>query len=87
MVSNAYATERAGLVRDGLVPEKTLDEAVLRVLELKNELGLFENPYRGADEKEEQARYLCPAHREIARRAAEESAVLLKNINISPVLQ
>lgn len=84
MVSNAYATELAGLVRDGLVPEKTLDEAVLRVLELKNELGLFENPYRGADEKEEQARYLCPAHREIARRAAEESAVLLKNDGVLP---
>ena len=48
----------------------TVDEAVMRVLQLKNELGLFENPYHGADEEKEKEIYLCPAHREIARRAA-----------------
>ena len=84
MVKNAYYLHLANLVREGKVSEETVDAAVMRVLELKNELGLFENPYHGADEAEEQRLYLCPAHREIARRAAEESAVLLKNDGVLP---
>ena len=85
MVKNIYYRYLAGLVRGGVVPEKMLDDAVMRVLRLKNELGLFENPYHGADEEKEKAVYLCPAHREIARRAAEETAVLLKNDGILPL--
>ena len=85
MVKNAYYLHLADLVRDGAVSETAVDEAVMRVLRLKNELGLFENPYHGADEEKEKEIYLCPAHREIARRAAEESAVLLKNEGILPL--
>jgi len=85
MVMNAYYLYLAGLVREGTVSEKALDEAVMRVLELKNELGLFENPYHGADEEKEKEVYLCAEHREIARRAAEGSAVLLKNEGILPL--
>ena len=85
MVKNVYYLHLADLVREGVVSEEALDRAVLRVLELKNELSLFENPYRGADEEKEKELYLCPAHREIARRAAEESAVLLKNDGILPL--
>lgn len=84
MVKNAYYLHLAELVREGKVPEEVLDEAVMRVLRLKNELGLFEQPYHGADEAKEKELYLCPEHREIARRAAEESAVLLKNDGILP---
>ena len=85
MVKCGYYLYLAELVRDGKVPEKAVDDAVMRVLELKNELGLFENPWHGADEKAEKKLNLCPAHREIARRAAEESAVLLKNDGILPL--
>ena len=85
MVDNAYFRYLPDLVRKGAVPEEALDAAVLRVLQLKNELGLFENPYHGADEEREKALYLCPEHREIARRAAEETAVLLKNEGILPL--
>ncbi len=85
MVKCAYYLYLADLVREGKVPEKAVDDAVMRVLELKNELGLFENPYHGADEEAEKKLNLCPAHREIARRAAEESAVLLKNDGILPL--
>ena len=85
MVKCAYYLYLADLVREGRVPEKAVDDAVMRVLELKNELGLFENPYRGADEEAEKRLDLCPEHREIARRAAEESAVLLKNDGILPL--
>lgn len=84
MVKNAYYLHLADLVREGTVSAEALDAAVMRVLRLKNELGLFENPYHGADEEEEKKVYLCPEHREIARRAAEESAVLLKNEGILP---
>ena len=84
MVCCAYYRYLPELVREGILPQKMLDEAVMRVLKLKNELGLFENPYHGADETAEKEVYLCPEHREIARRAAEESAVLLKNNDILP---
>ena len=85
MVKCGYYLYLADLVREGKVSEKSLDDAVMRVLELKNELGLFENPYHGASEEMEEKLNLCPAHREIARRAAEESAVLLKNDGILPL--
>ena len=51
----------------------------LRILELKNKLGLFENPYKDADEEKEQQLILCKEHRELAREAARKSFVLLKN--------
>ena len=85
MVDNIYFRCLADLVREGTVPEAALDAAVMRVLQLKNELGLFENPYHGANEEKEKELYLCPDHREIARRAAEETAVLLKNEGVLPL--
>ena len=84
MVKNAYYLHLKELVREGKVSEEALNAAVMRVLRLKNELGLFENPYHGADEEAEERLYLCPEHRQIARRAAEETAVLLKNEGILP---
>lgn len=79
MMTGIYATELQALIEDGEVEESLLDEAVLRVLELKNDLGLFENPYRFLDEEKEKETILCKEHRALARRAAAESFVLLKN--------
>ena len=84
MVKNIYYEHLAELVREGTVSEEALNSAVMRVLRLKNELGLFENPYHGASEQKEREVYLSAAHREIARRAAEETAVLLKNDGVLP---
>ncbi len=64
-------------VRRGLVPDVVLDAAVSRVLALKFRLGLFEHPY--ADTAAALAVDADTAWRALARRAAERSAVLLRN--------
>ena len=69
------------LVEDGTVPEKLINESCLRVLELKNKLGLFEDPYHGAENIDRDSIILCDEHRKLCRKAAEEAAVLLKNEN------
>lgn len=79
MVSNCYVHHLADLVRKGDISEKDLDEAVLRVLRLKNDLGLFENPYKAACPEKEREITLCPEFRQEARISAEKSFVLLKN--------
>lgn len=85
MMTNVYASNLAELVTEGTIPEKMLDESVLRVLELKNKLGLFENPYKDADEELEKKYILCREHRELAREAAAKSFVLLENDGILPL--
>ncbi|HEY5224923.1 MAG TPA: glycoside hydrolase family 3 N-terminal domain-containing protein [Microbacteriaceae bacterium] len=64
-------------VAQGLVDEATIDTAVRRVLTAKFRLGLFENPY--VDEDASEGVLGTAGHREIARAAAEGTAVLLKN--------
>lgn len=61
----------------GKLPAARLDEAVRRVLRLKFSLGLFESPY--ADIAREQAAILTAENLQLARRAAQESLILLKN--------
>lgn len=79
MMTPCYINSLKDLINDGKVDVKLLDEAVLRILELKNKLGLFENPYRGASEEEENNVILSDAHRQAALEVAEGSIVLLKN--------
>lgn len=81
MKTPIYANHLKELVEKGEVDIKIIDEAVLRILNLKNTLGLFENPYRGADISEEKEFLNCKKNREISRSLAEESIVLLKNDN------
>lgn len=78
MTSNVYAENLAGLIQAGEITEDVLDQAVYRILKLKWELGLFENPYRTNEEKEKLA-MVRPEYRELAREAATKSMVLLKN--------
>ena len=60
-------------VNEGKVPVELVDRAVRRILRQKMVLGLFERPYV------DPARVTDDAHRELARRAAREGIVLLKN--------
>ena len=61
---------------EGLAPEE-LDAKVRRVLEVKFQLGLFENPY--ADPEYAASVVGCEAHRELAYEAAAKSLTLLKH--------
>ena len=55
-----------------------------KVLILKNELGLFEDPYRGVDPEREMRELRSPDKKRAAFHAATESAVLLENNGILP---
>ena len=79
MMSSCYLEHLPQLVKDGEVDEALVDEAVLRILNLKNDLGLFENPYKDADEAEAKRLILCEDFRREARDAAAKTFVLLKN--------
>jgi beta-glucosidase len=76
MADPAYAQLPAALA-DGRVAEAALDASVRRVLEAKLRLGIVNEPF--VDEERAQAVLNDPAHREVARQAAERSAVLLHN--------
>lgn len=81
MKSPCYANELKPLLEDGSISEEKLNEAVWRVLKLKNDLGLFEDPYRGASEHAEQHELVSEKRRELARKVADRAMVLLKNKN------
>lgn len=75
--TDCYGQPLRDAVRDGMVDQRLLDEAVRRVLRTKFRLGLFENPYVDADGV---ARVFdTPEQRALARRIAQQSIVLLKN--------
>ena len=84
MVSTCYISRAERLINEGKITMAQIDQAVLRVLKLKEKLGLFENPYGSASVQEAAQILGCQEHREIAKRSATESAVLLKNKGILP---
>lgn len=83
MTSECYHQHLEELVKEGIVSEEVLDQAVAHILQIKMELGLFEHPYRTDEEKEKQT-ILKPEFRSVARKAAQESMVLLKNDGVLP---
>ena len=64
---------------NGQIPQKRIDDAVARVLRAKFELGLFEHPY--VSETEAEKWISNTSHKVLAKQAALESIVLLKNEN------
>ncbi len=79
MASLTYPKYLAGLVRSGKVSEAQLDAAVLPILETKYRLGLFDHPY--VDETKVDVTLSRPEGRELERKIAARSIVLLKNDN------
>ena len=81
MCTDIYSGNLESLIKEGKISEKLIDEAVLRVLSLKNDLGLFENPYHGATKERFEKVALSDENRKIARDAVRKSLVLLENKN------
>lgn len=79
MMSTHYLNYAKKLIDEGKISMDLIDEAVIRILELKDALGLFENPYKDADPEMEKKLHLCAEHRQAARKVAEQCPVLLKN--------
>ena len=81
MESQGYPRHLKELVLEGKVSEKTIDNCVRNILRMKFRLGLFDNPYCYTENPE----YFTPEALSAAQKAAEESAVLLKNNGILPI--
>jgi len=79
MEGNCYVPNLKTLVEEGMVDLKLIDDAVRRVLRVKFQLGLFDDPYKYCDENKEKSLILSQDHLQVAREAARKSIVLLKN--------
>ncbi len=76
MASTSYKTYLKELTDEGKIDERLLDEAVYRILKIKFDLGLFDDPYV---KEEDQNKFALPEYLEAAKEAATQSIVLLKN--------
>jgi beta-glucosidase len=79
MESYAYITHLKSLVEDGKVSMAVIDDAVKRILKVKFELGLFDDPYRYCSPEREKTLLYHPDHIASALDMAKKSIVLLKN--------
>ena len=79
----SFADHLLALAKEGKVPQSRIDEAVRRILRVKFELGLFENPTPNPSLK---AKFGLAESRQLSLDAARESVTLLKNSdNILPL--
>ncbi len=86
MMGNLYHHDLEQLVNSGQISHADIDEAVRRVLRVKFAMGLFDRPY--TEEKNESPAMLRPESVAVARTAAAQSLVLLRNeaVTGSPML-
>ena len=79
MESYVYVRHLSQLVKDGVVEEALIDDAVRRILTAKYELGLFDDPYKYCDEEREKQVTGAQEHHDAVLDMAKKSIVLLKN--------
>nr|WP_231970195.1 beta-glucosidase BglX [Tenacibaculum jejuense] len=81
MEGYVYVRELAQLVKDGIVKEEIIDDATRRILTVKFELGLFDDPYKYCDPENEKQNIGNKEHHDAVLDVAKKSIVLLKNEN------
>ena len=81
MMSGIYANYLKDLYLENQEIENKVNESVLRILTLKNKLGLFENPYGNTNEVKENTYLMNSKNLEKAKELTQETFVLLKNKN------
>ncbi|TBN05458.1 beta-glucosidase BglX [Hyunsoonleella flava] len=79
MESHLYVKELVKLVENGTIKEALIDDAARRILRVKFELGLFDDPYKYCDEAREKATIGNKSNNEAVLDMAKKSIVLLKN--------
>lgn len=84
MCSDCYDKSLETLLSEGLIDEQKLDEAVLRILALKIECGIMDDPYLFL--KKRKTTELSSVHLACAEALADESIVLLKNEGVLPLV-
>lgn len=93
MMTHCYQNNVIKLIEERKINKEILDQAVYRVLELKQKIGLFDDPYRGLSDmihlndnaREEKKSLLTNRLRQASQEAASQSMVLLKNDNLLPI--
>lgn len=81
MMSKIYANYLVELCKEDKGIENKVNNSVLRILKLKNKLGLFENPYGNANIEKEKSYLMNLDNLKEARKLTQETFVLLKNEN------
>jgi beta-glucosidase len=85
MESACYINELNTLVENGAINETLIDDAVKRILKVKFELGLFEDPYKYCSIERQHIVTGQPKFHDAALDIAKKSIVLLKNEGILPL--
>lgn len=85
MQAGFFQYKLPALVKEGKVHEDVLNNAVRRVLRLKFELGLFDDPYKFSDAQREKESIMTKEFRDASRDVARKSIVLLKNDGVLPL--
>ena len=81
MESSLYVSKLVRLVESGKINEELLDDSVRRILRVKYELGLFDDPYKYCDKERSVSEIGTDENMLVALEAAKKSIVLLKNNN------
>ncbi|MGF1669020.1 MAG: glycoside hydrolase family 3 N-terminal domain-containing protein [Balneolaceae bacterium] len=81
MQSTTFLNEIPALIEEGSINEKQIDRAVARILRMKFELGLFDDPYRYSDAEREKETLMKQEFLDLALEISKKSIVLLKNEN------
>jgi len=79
MASGSYIKNLVGLIKEGKVDQTKVDDAVRRILRVKYELGLFDDPYKYSNSEREKERIYHQDHHAGVLDMAKKSIVLLKN--------